>query len=84
VVTSWGGQYDFNTLDHNLVIGPGSEIENFLFANGFSGHGLQHGPGVGRALSELITYGEFRTIDLSPLGYTRIERNEPIIENAVI
>jgi glycine/D-amino acid oxidase-like deaminating enzyme len=67
-----------------LVIGPGSEIENFLFANGFSGHGLQHGPGVGRALSELITYGEFRTIDLSPLGYTRIERNEPIIENAVI
>jgi glycine/D-amino acid oxidase-like deaminating enzyme len=84
VVTSWGGQYDYNTLDHNLVIGPGSEIENFIFANGFSGHGLQQGPAVGRGLSELITYGEFRTIDLSPLGYTRIERNEPIIENAVI
>nr|WHW29175.1 putative FAD-binding oxidoreductase [uncultured bacterium] len=84
VVTSWGGQYDYNTLDHNLIIGPGSDIENFLFANGLSGHGLQQGPAVGRGLSELITYGEFRTIDLSPLGYSRIERNEPIIEHAVI
>jgi len=84
VVTSWGGQYDYNTLDHNLIIGAGSQVENFLFANGFSGHGLQQGPGVGRGLSELITYGEFRTIDLTPLGYSRIERNEPIIENAVI
>lgn len=84
VVTSWGGQYDYNTLDHNLIIGAGSQVENFLFANGFSGHGLQQGPGVGRGLSELITYGEFRTIDLTPLGYGRIERNEPIIERAVI
>ncbi len=84
VVTSWGGQYDFNTLDRNLIIGPGTEVENFMFANGFSGHGLQQGPAVGRGLSELITYGEFRTIDLSPLGYSRIERNEPIIEHAVI
>ncbi len=84
VVTSWGGQYDYNTLDHNLIIGSGSQVENFLFANGFSGHGLQQGPAVGRGLSELITYGEYRTIDLSPLGYGRIERNEPIIEHAVI
>ncbi len=84
VVTSWGGQYDYNTMDHNLIIGPGSEIENFHFANGFSGHGLQQGPAVGRALSELIVHGEFRTIDLSPLGYSRIERDEPIIEHAII
>ncbi|MFK8023429.1 MAG: NAD(P)/FAD-dependent oxidoreductase [Ilumatobacter sp.] len=84
IVTSWGGQYDYNTLDHNLVIGPSSQIENFLFANGFSGHGLQQGPAVGRGLSEWITYGEYRTIDLTPLGYGRIERNEPILELAVI
>lgn len=84
IVTSWGGQYDYNTLDHNLILGPGSEVENFFFANGFSGHGLQQGPGVGRGLSELIAYGEFRTIDLTPLSYTRIERNEPFIEHAVI
>ena len=84
VVTSWGGQYDYNTLDHNLIIGASSQIDNLLFANGFSGHGLQQGPAVGRGLSELITYGEFRTLDLSPLGYGRIERNEPIVEHAVI
>ena len=84
LVSSWGGQYDYNTLDHNLIIGPATEVQNFMFANGFSGHGLQQGPAVGRGLSELITYGEFRTIDLSPLGYTRIERNEPIIEHAII
>jgi glycine/D-amino acid oxidase-like deaminating enzyme len=84
VVTSWGGQYDYNILDHNLIIGSGTEIANFMFANGFSGHGLQQGPAVGRGLSELIVHGEFRTIDLSPLGYGRIERNEPIIEDAII
>lgn len=84
LVTSWGGQYDFNTLDQNLIIGPSSDVENFLFANGFSGHGLQQGPAVGRGLSELVAYGEYRTLDLSPLGYGRIERNEPIVEHAVI
>ncbi len=84
VVTSWGGQYDWNTLDHNLVIGPSAELENFLFANGFSGHGLQQGPAAGRAISELITYGAFRTIDLSPLGYHRIASGSPIRETALI
>ena len=80
IVTSWGGQYDYNTLDHNLILGSGSKVENFFFANGFSGQG----PGVERGLSELITYGLFRSIDLAPLSYTRIERNEPFLESAVI
>jgi glycine/D-amino acid oxidase-like deaminating enzyme len=55
-----------------------------MFANGFSGHGLQQGPAVGRGLSELITYGEFRTIDLTPLSYRRIETGTPIEEHAII
>lgn len=84
VVASWGGQYDFNTLDHNLVIGPSNDVENFVFVNGFSGHGLQQGPAVGRGVSELITCGEFRTIDLSQLGYERIMTRTPIHEGAVI
>jgi glycine/D-amino acid oxidase-like deaminating enzyme len=84
VVTSWGGQYDFNTLDHNLVIGASDEVSNFVFANGFSGHGLQQGPAVGRGISELVTYGEYRTLDLRPLGYDRIVTNTPILEMAVI
>lgn len=83
-VTSWGGQYAYNTLDHNLIIGPASTLANFFFANGFSGHGLQQGPAVGRAISELVTYGEYRSLDLSPLGYQRVEENRPFTEDVVI
>ncbi|RZF24117.1 FAD-binding oxidoreductase [Paraburkholderia sp. UYCP14C] len=84
VVNSWAGHYDFCMLDHNAVVGPHPEVSNFLFANGFSGHGLQQSPAVGRGLSELITYGSYRSLDLSPLGYERVVRNEPFLEEGVI
>ena len=83
-VTAWGGQYAYNTLDHNLIIGNAPDVSNFWFANGFSGHGLQQGPAVGRAVSELITYGEYRTLDLSVLSYERVLKNEPFFESVVI
>ncbi|WP_336064684.1 NAD(P)/FAD-dependent oxidoreductase [Serratia sp. 201] len=84
VVNSWAGHYDYNTLDHNAIIGPHSHVKNFLFANGYSGHGLQQSPAVGRGLSELITYGQYRTLDLSPLGYARIESQTPFLEKLII
>jgi glycine/D-amino acid oxidase-like deaminating enzyme len=84
VVNQWAGHYDFNRLDHNLIVGPHPEVQNFLFANGFSGHGLQQAPAAGRAVSELITYGAFRTLDLSEVGYDRILANRPFLEKAVI
>jgi len=80
----WAGHYDYNVLDHNAIVGPHDEVKNFYFANGFSGHGLQQSPAVGRALSELLIYGQFKTLDLSPLGYGRVARNEPFLEKAVI
>lgn len=80
----WAGHYDYNTLDHNAIVGPHDEVKNFFFANGFSGHGLQQSPAIGRGLSELLIYGRFQTLDLSPLGYGRIARNEPFLEKAVI
>lgn len=81
---AWAGHYAYNTLDQNAVVGPAAPVDNLLLANGFSGHGLQHAVGVGRGIGELITYGRYRTIDLSRLGYDRVARGEPFYERAVI
>jgi sarcosine oxidase len=84
LLDAWAGHYEVNTLDHNAVIGPHPEIPGFLFANGFSGHGLQQAPAVGRGLAEWIAAGRYETLDLSPLGYERIRRGEPVLERNVI
>jgi len=84
VVTEWAGHYAFNTLDQNAILGPHDEVRNFIFQNGFSGHGLQQSPAMGRGIAELITYGEYRSLDLSPFAFDRIAANRPIIETAII
>ena len=84
LLDAWAGHYEVNTLDHNAVIGPHPELPNFLFANGFSGHGLQQAPAAGRALAEWIATGTYETIDVRPLGYERIAANRPYRELNVI
>lgn len=84
LTNSWVGHYAYNTLDQNAILGAHTTVENFLFVNGFSGHGLQQSPAMGRGTSELITYGEYRSLDLSPFNFERIERNEPFNEKAII
>jgi FAD-dependent oxidoreductase domain-containing protein 1 len=81
---AWSGPYDMCLLDHNAIVGPAGEIENFHLCNGFSGHGLQQAPAVGRGLSELIVHGRYRTLDLSELGYGRVLANRPLLERNVI
>jgi FAD-dependent oxidoreductase domain-containing protein 1 len=81
---AWAGHYEVNTVDHNAIIGPHPEISNLMFANGFSGHGLQQAPAVGRGLAELIVHGAYRAIDLSPLGFERIAENRPLRELNVV
>ena len=81
---SWAGHYDYNTLDQNAIAGPHSGVANFIFVNGFSGHGFQQSPAMGRGIAEWITYGAYRTLDLTPFGYTRIAKGEKFIEKAVI
>ena len=80
----WAGYYEYNTVDQNGIVGPHPGIANFLFANGFSGHGLQHAPAVGRGLAELIVHGGYRSLDLSPLGFERLAAGRPQIERNVI
>ena len=80
----WAGHYDYNTLDQNAIVGPHDEVENLILLNGFSGHGLQQSPAMGRGAAEWILHGEYRTLDLRPLGYGRVSRGEPLRERAVI
>ena len=84
LVNSWAGHYAFNTLDQNAIVGPHPEITNFVFVNGFSGHGFQQSPAIGRAVSEHLTYDEFRTLDMTPLGFERVVSNTPYLESAII
>jgi glycine/D-amino acid oxidase-like deaminating enzyme len=80
----WSGYYEYNVFDHNAIIGYHPEVENCVFANGYSGHGLQHGPATGRGVSELIINGRYTTLDLSSLGWARVLENRPIVEKNVV
>ena len=84
VVTEWAGHYAYNTLDQNAVLGAHPEITNFIFLNGFSGHGLQQSPAMGRATAEWLTYGSYRTLDMAPFGFERIAEGRAFEEKAII
>ena len=81
---AWAGHYDMCDLDHNAIIGRAVGYKNFYLANGFSGHGLQQSPAVGRGLSELLVHGRYITLDLSALGHERVVENRPLLEANVI
>jgi glycine/D-amino acid oxidase-like deaminating enzyme len=84
VQAEWAGHYALNTLDHNAILGPHPDVPNFIFLNGFSGHGLQQSPAMGRGTAEWLMHGAYQAMDLSPFAYERIVRNDPILETAVI
>jgi FAD-dependent oxidoreductase domain-containing protein 1 len=79
------GLYDQNEFDASPIIGPWSgKLDNFYLCAGFSGHGLMHAPGCGRALAELILDGAYQTIDLSPFGWQRVPDGKPYAERGII
>ena len=84
LASSWAGYYEMNVFDHNAVIGAHPAFPNLIFANGFSGHGMQHSPAAGRGVAELILEGGFTSLDLSPLGFARVLENRPLLERNVV
>lgn len=82
--SAWACHYAMSTLDANAFLGPHPDVGNFYFANGFSGHGMQQSPAIGRGLAEIIAHGAYRSIDLSPLGYGRIAAGMSFSETEVI
>ena len=78
VLRGWGGLYAM-TPDENPIIEEIPAIKGFFCATGFSGHGFQHGPAVGRILSEIIADGTTR-FNLKPFRYHRFAESEMTTE----
>lgn len=82
---TWSGLYEVNELDGNAVIGRwNSGLANLYTCAGFSGHGMMHAPAAGRGIAELLLKGSYQTIDMTRLGYERVERNEPYAEEGIL
>lgn len=82
---TWCGLYEVCELDGNPIIGAwNSRLANLYTVAGFSGHGMMHAPAAGRGIAELVIHGEFRSLDLSRLGYERVEAGEPYAEEGIL
>lgn len=84
VVRHWVGHYAYNTLDQNAILGPLPAVPNLYFMNGFSGHGLQQSPAVGRGLAEHILHGGWQSLDLSDLSVERVLTGAAFREIAIV
>lgn len=84
LVRHWCGHYAYNTLDQNAILGPHPDLPNLFLMNGFSGHGLQQAPAVGRGLAEHILHGGWQSIDLSDLSVSRVLAGKPFREQAIV
>ena len=84
VVRHWVGHYAYNSFDQNALLGPLPMVPNLYFLNGFSGHGLQQAPAVGRGLAEHILTGGWQSLDLSDLSVTRFLEGRRVQETEIV
>ncbi|MFD2131706.1 NAD(P)/FAD-dependent oxidoreductase [Pseudogracilibacillus auburnensis] len=84
VVRGWAGLYSYNLKDQNAIIGEHPSLSGYYLACGFSGHGMQQAPAVGKGIAELMMTGAYRTLDLSALKFERFALNELVVEDAIV
>ena len=84
VTGAWAGYYEMNTFDHNGLVGPMAGFDNLHVACGFSGHGMQQAPAVGRGMASWLARGRWAGLDLDPLSPLRIAQGRPLLEINVI
>lgn len=80
---AWAGYYEYNIWDQNGIVGRHPHFHNIYFATGFSGHGIQHSPAVGRAIMELIVDKKYETIDLTRLQFDRFISDRYLLESNI-
>ena len=79
IARGWAGLYEISP-DNHAILGKVPGVDGLILANGFSGHGFQHSPAVGRVIAELVVEGKSKTIDISSLSIERFEKGELILE----
>ena len=84
VLRAWAGHYDYNSVDANALVGRWPGWENLYALTGFSGHGLQQAPAMGRGMAELLAAGRYERLDLSELGAERLVNGARVLEKAVV
>ena len=84
LIRGWAGHYAMNRLDGNAIVGPLGDVEGLYGAVGFSGHGLQQAPAIGKCLSEFIQFGQYQTIDLSRFSYERFTTGKLVFEEEMV
>jgi sarcosine oxidase, subunit beta len=82
IASMWAGLYEM-TPDRHAILG-GAPVSGLYLANGFSGHGFQHAPIVGKLLAEMIVEGRSRTVDVTSLGLDRFTSGELVAEGHVV
>lgn len=79
----WWGYYEV-TPDHNPILGRLPPVENWINVAGFSGHGVQQAPAVGRLIAEEVVLGKAQSINIDPLRITRFSTDQPARERNII
>jgi len=84
LIRGWAGLYAMNKADGNAIIGHLGDVQGFYGAVGFSGHGLQQSPAIGKCMSELIQFGKYQTIDLSCFSFDRFKTGNLVFEEEMV